>query len=304
MLPVLALRVDLNFSSGKQSSPGKQRRTEVDLERILRDCAEDNASQDTFLQLKDIASGIKCPYNSSIDIYICLDDHLTRPLVKGLIHSAKRSVMKRCRGRQHRLLETELYAKWLDELQYIVTALTVSSSTFIFSAVVHLFLQNALNAKVHGTRKRIPSLGRPAYAILYNLIDEFIDEVNIHHDICSTSDSGLNLYPPTLSLVEEAKDPSTDDRSEESVKSAEEALKRFDQVMANAVRRYKAERGWCNATLAEKISTQEHTLAKGCCLLCEQTGYGAEENDMGDTLMKETRGVMTLWKNEVGILYL
>jgi len=104
-----------------------------------------------------------------------------------------------------------------------------------------------------------------------------------------------------MSLVEEAKDPSTDERSDESVKIAEEALRNFDRVMANAVRRYKAEQGWNNATLAEKISNQEHTLAKGCCLLCEQTGYGAEENDVGDTLMEETRDVLTLWKNEVWI---
>lgn len=103
-----------------------------------------------------------------------------------------------------------------------------------------------------------------------------------------------------MSLVEEAKDASTDARSEVSVKRAEEALQKFDQVMANAVRRFKAERGRNNATLAEKISSQEHNLAKGCCLLCEQTGYGAEENDVGDILMEETRGVMTLWKNEVG----
>ena len=102
-----------------------------------------------------------------------------------------------------------------------------------------------------------------------------------------------------MSLVEEAKDSSTDARSDESVKRAEEALMNFDRVMANTVRRYKAEQGWNNATLAERISSQEHTLAKGCCLLCEQTGYGAEENDVGESLMEETRGAMTLWKNEV-----
>jgi ribosome-binding protein aMBF1 (putative translation factor) len=107
-----------------------------------------------------------------------------------------------------------------------------------------------------------------------------------------------------MSLVDESKDPSTDARSEESDKHAEEALKDFDRVMANAVRRYKAERGWNNPTLADKISTQEHMLAKGCCLLCEQTGYGAEENDVGETLMEETRGIMSAWKNEVWLAFL
>ena len=69
--------------------------------------------------------------------------------------------------------------------------------------------------------------------------------------------------------------------------------------MATAVQRYKAERGWNNVSLAEKVGVQEHALAKGCCLLSEQTGYGAEDSDTGDTLMEETRGIMTRWENEV-----
>ncbi len=82
-----------------------------------------------------------------------------------------------------------------------------------------------------------------------------------------------------MSLVEEAKDPSTDTRSDEAVRRAEQVLKNFDRTMANAVRR---------------------TLAKGFCLLCEQTGYGADDDDTGGTLMEETRNVMTMWKSEVG----
>ena len=272
MLPLFVWRLFENIPLLERRSPRKQQRPhkEIDLEQILRDCAEDDASQATFLQLKDISNG-RSVISSIDDTYGFVDERLTRPLIKGLIHSAKRTVMNRCRFRQQRLLETELYAKWLDQLEYVAIALDVSISTRSF--VIHgidnySFIKNALSAKVPGTRKRIPSLGRPAHTILYNLIDEFIDEVNIHHDICSTSDSGLNLYPPTMSLVEEAKDSSTDARSDESVKRAEEALMNFDRVMANAVRRYKAEQGWNNATLAERISSQEHTLAKGCCLLC------------------------------------
>ncbi len=103
-----------------------------------------------------------------------------------------------------------------------------------------------------------------------------------------------------MSLVEEAKDPSTDTRSDEAVRRAEQVLKNFDRTMANAVRRHKSERGRNNASLAEKIGIQEHTLAKGFCLLCEQTGYGADDDDTGGTLMEETRNVMTMWKSEVG----
>lgn len=174
---------------------------------------------------------------------------------------------------------------------------------FHLISFTHDVLQNALSAKVASTRKRLPGLGRPSYIILYNLIDEFIDEVNVHHDSWSHSGSSARLYPPTMSLVEEAKDPSTDARSDEAVRRAEKALNNFDRTMANAVRRYKVERGWNNSSLAEKISLQEHTLARGFCLLCEQTGYGAEDDDTGGTLMEETRNVMTMWKSEVGYVF-
>jgi len=45
----------------------------------------------------------------------------------------------------------------------------------------------------------------------------------------------------------------------------------------------------------------ESTLAKSCCLLSEQTGYGSEESDLGDTILEETRGVMKEWKAEVSL---
>ena len=62
-----------------------------------------------------------------------IDERLTRPLIKGLIHSAKRSVLNRCRFRQQRLLETELYANWLHQLEYVATALDVSNISIITS---------------------------------------------------------------------------------------------------------------------------------------------------------------------------
>ena len=55
-----------------------------------------------------------------------VDEHLIRPLIKRLIDSAKRSVLNRHRSRPHRLLETELYANWLDELGFVLIALDVS----------------------------------------------------------------------------------------------------------------------------------------------------------------------------------
>jgi hypothetical protein len=131
------------------------------------------------------------------------------------------------------------------------------------------------------------------------LVDGFIDEVNAHHDGSSSLSSEPSLYPATMTLVEEVKDESTNVRSEEAVRLAQESLKVLDTVLADAVRRYKAECGRNNPALASRISTQEHALAKSCCHLCEQTGYGAEENDMGDTLMEETRDIMIQWKNEV-----
>jgi len=105
-----------------------------------------------------------------------------------------------------------------------------------------------------------------------------------------------------MTLVEEARDPSTDSRSEKAVKEAEECLGGIDSVLHDTVKRYKVECGWNNPTLASRISALEHALAKGCCLLCEQTGYGTQENDMGDTLMEDTREVMRQWKAEVSFI--
>ena len=104
-----------------------------------------------------------------------------------------------------------------------------------------------------------------------------------------------------MTLVEESHDPTTDIRSEKAVELAEKCLKKVDNAMANAVQRYKVECGRNNPSLASRIGTQEHTLAKSCCLLCEQTGYGGDEDDMGDTLMQATRELMSDWKQEVSL---
>ncbi|KAF8904127.1 hypothetical protein CPB84DRAFT_1814517 [Gymnopilus junonius] len=266
---------DSPCSSISSRSPRKRQRREaprklskdVDLEQILRDIVDDPTSYEAVIALKTVPR----------------DEQATRLLIKQMIYSAKSSVMKRCtlRRKKSKLLETELYLEWLNELDYVVSA-----------------LETGLNAKVPGTRKRITGLGRATYTILYHLVDEFIDEINAHHDGSSSLSSEPCLYPPTMTLVEESKDPSTDKRSDEAVKLAEESLKNIDRVFADATKRYKTECGRNNPSLAVRISAQEHALAKGCCLLCEQTGYGTEENDMGDTLMEQTRDVLVQWKSE------
>ncbi|KAF8968996.1 hypothetical protein BDZ97DRAFT_1797292 [Flammula alnicola] len=265
---------DSPSSSSSSRSPRKRQRRDspkkpqkdVNLEQILRDVVAAPSNHAAILALKTMPR----------------DERALRLLVNELMYSAKAAVVERFKKpKKGKLLETELYLEWLNELDYVVSALDL-----------------ALQAKVPGTRKRLSGLGRVSYTILYNLVDEFVDEVNAHHDGPSSISSEPCLYPPTMTLVEESKDPSTDERSDEAVQVAEASLKNIDRVLADAVRRYKVECGRNNPTLASRISTQEHALAKGCCLLCEQTGYGTNDDDMGDTLMEETRDIMAQWKNE------
>jgi hypothetical protein len=203
-------------------------------------------------------------------------------MIKNLIYSAKQAVFSRFKPKQQKYLETELYMEWLCELEYVYTAIDV-----------------ALKSKIPGTRRRIPSLGRPCFYILYNLVDEFIDEVNAHHDDASSKGSRMHLYPPTMTLVEEARDDTTDSRSEEAVGAAEGYLRNIDSVLAESTRRYKRENRSAAAKTLVAISSQEHALVKGCCLLCEQTGFGStEDDDTGENLMDETRELLQAWRNE------
>ena len=240
-----------------------------------------------------------------------IDENATRSLVQRVLNSAKASVFQRFDPKKGKMLETELYLEWLLELDYLVSAVEVCVNPFqhhsmIFYNTISYYSQTALNAKVPGTRKRVTGLGRASYTLLFHLVDEFVSEVNSHHDSWSLppSESGFQLLgPPTMTLVEESHDPTTDIRCEKAVGLAEKCLKKVDRVMANAVRRYKVECGRNNPSLASRISTQEHSLAKSCCLLCEQTGYGGnpEGDDMGDTLMQASREVMSDWKQEVSL---
>jgi hypothetical protein len=152
-----------------------------------------------------------------------------------------------------------------------------------------------------GTRKRVTGLGRVSFTILYHLIDEFISEVESHHDGWSYRSSSRepSIYPATMTIIEESHEPTADARCREAVHLAEELLRRYDEVMMGAVRRYRVECGRNNCNLASAIGTKEHNLARACCLLCEQTGYGGDEDDMGDTLLRDSRNVMREWKQEV-----
>lgn len=99
-----------------------------------------------------------------------------------------------------------------------------------------------------------------------------------------------------MSLAEESNDSSMDTRSEDAVKAAELILSRYDTVLFAAVRRYKSE---CNKKLmAVGIGRKEESLARGCCLLSEQTGYGGTD-DMGFRLLVKAREAMMQWKTDV-----
>jgi len=102
-----------------------------------------------------------------------------------------------------------------------------------------------------------------------------------------------------MTIIEESHEPTADARCREAVHLAEELLRRYDEVMVDAVRRYRVECGRNNSNLASAIGTKEHSLARACCLLCEQTGYGGDEDDMGDTLLRDSRTLMREWKKEV-----
>ncbi|TFK39016.1 hypothetical protein BDQ12DRAFT_682867 [Crucibulum laeve] len=215
--------------------------------------------------------------------------------VQSLLEEVQLQVKQKGDKRKERMLETELYAEWLQESEFVLDA-----------------IENMLNAKLPGTRKRVPGLGRITFSILYHLMDEFISAIDAHHDGWSyrasptkspttpvKSPSSIFIpdspYPPTLTLIEECNDPSTDARSELAVQQAEELLQRYDAIFVVAVKRYKAETGR-NRKLAATIGRREYTLARALCLLCEQTGYGSEDDDMGDTLLQYSREAMRDWK--------
>ncbi|TFK24407.1 hypothetical protein FA15DRAFT_669640 [Coprinopsis marcescibilis] len=253
--------------------PGRRQASLCDLTAVLGRCGSSCVPIDTatITDVKDFPRG----ENEAISA------------VKQVLYRVKLSVKAKFDKAGERIMATELYLEWLQELDFVLTA-----------------IENLLSSKVPGTRKRVSGLGRISFTILYQLIDEFISEVDLHHDGWSYRSPGFSarssLYPETMTIVEESHDSSTDVRIELAVREAEDFLARYDSVMADAVRRYKIECGRSNVNLADAIGSKEHSLSRACCLLCEQTGYGSNDNDTGDTLLQETRAAMQEWKAEFG----
>ena len=151
-----------------------------------------------------------------------------------------------------------------------------------------------------GTRRRVVGFGWICFTILYHLIDEFISEVNAHQDGSTYHRSlgiGSSDYPPTMTLAEEANDPSADARSERANATADALLVQYDTVMLMAVQRYKAEDGKTKH-VACSVGQSERALANACCLLSEQTGFGSDDVT-GNVLLKKTRSYMKKWRSEV-----
>jgi CRISPR/Cas system-associated exonuclease Cas4 (RecB family) len=137
---------------------------------------------------------------------------------------------------------------------------------------VYLHAQNVLRAETS------IATGKTLFSILFHLIDEFISAVDAYQDGWSHT-GPVERCSWVMTLVEEANDSSTDKRSVLAVRAAEAHLRRFDAVMALAVKRFKSE---CTEywELSKAIGRKQETLARSCCLLSEQTGFG-DADDMG-----------------------
>ncbi|KAJ7043905.1 hypothetical protein C8F04DRAFT_1070875 [Mycena alexandri] len=198
-------------------------------------------------------------------------------MIQSLIGHVKSVVAKRHHGLEgdKKLLQAELYLEWLHEYEFVLTA-----------------VENVLEAKIE------ISTGKTLFSILFHLIDQYISAVDAFQDGWSHQQSKVPVEPCSwvMTLVEEANDSSTDERSTMAVEQAEAELDRYDAVMTQALRRYKAERPeyW---RLSTAIGDKQETLARGCCLLSEQTGYGGSD-DMGLSLLFTTRDAMLEWKGQ------
>ncbi|KAJ7505501.1 hypothetical protein B0H11DRAFT_1979042 [Mycena galericulata] len=168
---------------------------------------------------------------------------------------------------QKKMLQAELYLEWLREYEFVLTA-----------------VQNVLRAKVP------VATGKTLFTILFHLIDQYISAVDAQQDGCSHRSW-------VMTLVEEANDSSTDERSTTAITQAEVQLEHFDAVMALALGRYRSDSRTEYWKIAVAIGQKQETLARGCCLLSEQTGYG-DADDMGFGLLVTTREAMLEWKTQ------
>ncbi|KAJ7695974.1 hypothetical protein B0H17DRAFT_1329340 [Mycena rosella] len=251
----------------QEESPTKPQTPVVgDLEKLLRRLGRGKTvDQATVKALKALATGS--------DQVACMVD-----MVHSIIESVKVRVSERCRDLKgkKKMLQAELYLEWLCEYEFVLAA-----------------VENVLRAKVP------IATGRTLFSILFHLIDEYISAVDAHQDGWSHRFPMVPIerYSWVMTLVEEANDSTTDERSTMAVKDAEARLERYDSVMALALQRYKAE---CTEywQLSAAIGRKQETLARGCCLLTEQTGYGSETDEMGFGLLVTTRNSMIRWKGQ------
>lgn len=257
---------DTEFSSPPKKKSCRNREHVSDLEQVLRRRVANSADHDALLELKGINNG----------------DQNMMYAVLAIIDHVKTAVKERVEKEGKQILEVELYLSWLEGFDFVLDA-----------------VESGLNAKLPGTGRRVPGLGRVSFAILYHLLEEYINEVNAHQDGWSFRYPAgpVEGDPLIMSFAEEANDSTTDQRSDDAVRRAEEILERYDRVMESSVGRYKSE---CNKRLmAGAIGRKEESLARGCCLLSEQTGYGGTD-DMGFNLLVKTRDIMIEWKHEGG----
>ncbi|KAJ6509012.1 hypothetical protein C8R45DRAFT_969596 [Mycena sanguinolenta] len=198
-------------------------------------------------------------------------------MIQSLIERVKAIVAERFQDSEdsEKLLQTELYVEWLREYGFVLTA-----------------IQNVLRAKIK------IATGKTLFSILFHLIDEYISAVDSFQDGWSHREPAgpAEQCSWVMTLVEEANDSSTDERSLAAVREAERKLERLDAVMALAVQRYKSE---CRDywQLSKAIGSKQETLARSCCLLSEQTGFG-DADDLGFGLLVTTREAMLKWKEQ------
>ncbi|KAJ7164649.1 hypothetical protein C8R43DRAFT_1061819 [Mycena crocata] len=248
----------------QEESPTKLQTSVCELDKLLRRLAK-SVDSVTLRALKDVASGsgqVPC----------------MTAMVQSIIERVKNDVAERSqslKGKQ-KMLQAELYLEWLREYDFVLVA-----------------VENVLRAKVK------IATGKTLFSVLFYLIDEYISAVDAHQDGWShRSKMPVEPHSWVMTLVEEANDSSTDERSIVAVQEAEAELERFDTVMAEALKRYKVE---CTDPfmLSGVIGRKQENLARSCCLLSEQTGYG-DADDMGFGLLVTTRESMLRWKSQCG----
>ncbi|KAJ7069960.1 hypothetical protein C8F01DRAFT_1016213 [Mycena amicta] len=218
--------------------------------------------------LRRLAKGVDFATVRALKAVAVADENMAI-LLQTIIEHAQELVAERCHTSDSKLLECELYLELLYECEYILTA-----------------VENILHAKVQ------LAVGRTLFTIVHALIDQYISAVDRYQD--------HDRYSWVMSLVEEANasaaDESIDQRSTDAVRDAEALLNRLDKIFVRVIMRFKAD-SMDYRRLAGFIGMKEETIARSCCLLSEQTGFG-DADDMGFGLLVHSREAMLRWKTQ------